>query len=127
MYDSANYMQNMLQTVCLQVAYLTPRQAGLGSWFRSLPLGVPGPFALATGSLQWDGLTESGCQCWARARTRPGHSLRTLSGPCWHSVVTVEPSGGVPQAVTQWQADRHGVTGQPAAPFKFRITQAGTQ
>ena len=49
----------MLQTVCFRVTYLTPpRQAGLGSWFRSLPLGVPGPFALATGSLQcqWDGL-----------------------------------------------------------------------
>ncbi len=49
----------MSQTVCFRVTYLTPsRQAGLGSWFRSLPLGVPGPFALATGSLQcqWDGL-----------------------------------------------------------------------
>ena len=51
----------MLQTVCFRVTYLTPpRQAGLGSWFkfRRLPLGVPGLFALATGSLQcqWDGL-----------------------------------------------------------------------
>jgi hypothetical protein len=46
-------------TVCFRVTYLTqPRQAGLGSWFRSLPIGVLGPFALATGSLQcqWDGL-----------------------------------------------------------------------
>ena len=43
----------MVQTVWVRVTYLTPpRQAGLGSWFRSLPLGVPGPFALATGSLQ---------------------------------------------------------------------------
>ena len=52
MCNGANYMQNMLQTVCF--TYLTPRQGGLGSWFRSSPLGVPGPFALA--SLQWDGL-----------------------------------------------------------------------
>ena len=58
MYDSANYMQTC-RKLCFRVTYLTPpRQAGLGSWFRSLPLGVPGPFALATGSLQcqWDGL-----------------------------------------------------------------------
>ena len=39
--------------------------------------------------------------------------------------VTVGPIGGVPQAVTQWEADLHGVTGPPAAPF--RVTQAGTQ
>ena len=45
--------------------------------------------------------------------------------PAGTVTVTVGPSGGVPQAVTQWQADRHGVTGPPAAPF--RVTQAGTQ
>ena len=59
MYDSANYMQNMLQTVCFRVTYLTPRQAGLESWFRSSHLGVPalpGPFALA--SLQWNSLRQ---------------------------------------------------------------------
>jgi hypothetical protein len=63
MYDSANSIQlectlvqticKHVATVCFRVTYLTPRrQAGLGSWFRRLPLGVPGPFALATGSLQ---------------------------------------------------------------------------
>ena len=37
--------------------------------------------------------------------------------------VTVGLSGGVPQAVTQCQADRHGVTGptaRVAAPFRVR-------
>ena len=133
MYYSVNYLQlecTIVQTICKHVANCVfPSHLP-----DAAPAGRPGVMvpkfaAWSPGSFcpgHWQPAVPVGR---SQASDGPGPGLSPGSGralygpgPCGHSD---RDSGGVPQAVTQWQADRHGVTGPPAAPF--RVTQAGTQ